>query len=410
MTNDKKAAQHSELHSQSWGNGDMNELVEVRQRMAELVASEIECQRAQEALRETRDYLENLFNYANAPIIVWDPAFRITRFNHAFERLTGYTAGEVVGRELRLLFPEASRDESLSKIARALSGEYWESVEIPILRQDGETRLALWNSANIYAEDGTTLMATIAQGVDITERKQAEEALRQRTIELQARNEELDAFAHTVAHDLRSPLTLITGFAELLEYHCAAMLDEEWQNCLHSIVQNGRKMSSLIDGLLLLAGVRKMEVEMGPLDMASIVAEAQQRLAHVIEEHQAEIVLPAAWPVALGYGPWVEELWANYLSNAIKYGGRPPRVELGATVQSDGMACFWVRDNGPGLTPEEQARLFTPFTRLDQISAKGYGLGLSIVRRIVGKLGGQAAVETEIGRGSVFTFTLPAPP
>ena len=385
----------------------INDLAEMRQRMAELVASEIECQRAQEALRETRDYLENLFNYANAPIIVWDPAFRITRFNHAFERLTGYTAGEVVGRELRLLFPEASRDESLSKIARALSGEYWESVEIPILRQDGETRLALWNSANIYAEDGTTLLATIAQGVDITERKQAEEALRQRTIELQARNEELDAFAHTVAHDLRSPLTLIIGFAELLEYHCAATLDEEWQNCLHSIVQNGRKMSSIIDGLLLLAGVRKMEVELGPLDMASIVAEAQQRLAHMVEEHQAEIVLPAAWPVALGYGPWVEEMWVNYLSNAIKYGGRPPRVELGATVQSDGMVCFWVRDNGPGITPEEQARLFTPFTHFDQVSTKGHGLGLSIVLRIVEKLGGQVAVETEIGRGSVFTFALP---
>ncbi len=288
-----------------------------------------ERKRVEEALRETRDYLENLFDYANAPIIVWDPAFRITRFNHAFERLTGYTAGEVVGRELRLLFPEASRDESLSKIARALSGEYWESVEIPILRQDGETRLALWNSANIYAEDGTTLMATIAQGVDITARKQAEEALRQRTIELQARNEELDAFDHTVAHDLKGPLTLITGFAELLEDHIAAALDEEWQKCLHSIVQNGRKMSSIIDGLLLLAGVRKMEVGMGPLDMASMVAETQQRLAHMIEEHQAEIVLPAAWPVALGYGPWVEELWANYLSNAIKYGGRPPRVELG---------------------------------------------------------------------------------
>ena len=410
MTNDKKAAQHSECRSQSWGNNDMNELVEMRHRMAELVASEIECQRAEEALRETRDYLENLFNYANAPIIVWDPAFRITRFNHAFERLTGYAADEVVGRELRLLFPEASRDESLSKIARALSGEYWESVEIPILRQDGETRLALWNSANIYAEDGTTLLATIAQGVDITERKQAEEALRQRTIELQARNEELDAFAHTVAHDLRSPLTLITGFAELLEYHCAAMLDEEWQKCLHSIVQNARKMSSIIDGLLLLAGVRKMEVEMGPLDMASIVAEAQQRLVHMIEEHQAEIVLPAAWPVARGYGPWVEELWANYLSNAIKHGGRPPRVELGATVQSDGMVCFWVRDNGPGITPEEQARLFTPFTRLNQVSTKGHGLGLSIVRRIVEKLGGQVAVETEIGRGSVFMFTLPEPP
>jgi PAS domain S-box-containing protein len=138
-----------------------------------------ERKRAEEALRETRDYLESLINYANAPIIVWDPASKISRFNHAFEHLTGYTADEVIGQELSLLFPEASQDESLSKIARTLSGEYWESVEIPILSKVGDVRVALWNSANIYAEDGTTLLATIAQGTDITERKRTEEALAQ---------------------------------------------------------------------------------------------------------------------------------------------------------------------------------------------------------------------------------------
>jgi PAS domain S-box-containing protein len=134
-----------------------------------------ERKRAEEALRETRDYLDSLIRYANAPIIVWDSAGRIAQFNHAFEHLAGYTADEVIGQELSVLFPEASRDESLSKIARTLAGEYWESVEIPILRKDGSIRLALWNSANIYAEDGTTLLATIAQGQDITERKRAEE-------------------------------------------------------------------------------------------------------------------------------------------------------------------------------------------------------------------------------------------
>ncbi|MDP3097620.1 MAG: PAS domain S-box protein [Syntrophales bacterium] len=141
-------------------------------------------QKLMEELRETRDYLENLFGYANAPIIVWDPQFRITRFNRAFERLTGYAAGEVIGRELQMLFPEGSREESLSLIARTLSGEYWESVEIPILRKDGNTRLALWNSANLYTTDGATLIATIAQGQDITERKQAERDRRHRIREL----------------------------------------------------------------------------------------------------------------------------------------------------------------------------------------------------------------------------------
>jgi len=254
------------------------------------------------------------------------------------------------------------------------------------------------------------------------------EALHQYTTELEARNEELDAFAHTVAHDLKAPLALIVGFAQVLDEDYAALPDEVMRRHLRRMAQGGRKMSNIIDELLLLAEMRKMEVKMRPLDMASIVAEAQQRLAHQIEASQAEIVLPETWPVVLGYGPWVEEVWANYLSNALKYGGQPPRVELGfdepASQRIDGstepvlsvaegltevsMVRFWVRDNGPGLTPEEQARLFTPFTRLDQIRVKGHGLGLSIAGRVVEKLGGEVGVESEVGQGSTFTFTLPS--
>jgi signal transduction histidine kinase len=165
-------------------------------------------------------------------------------------------------------------------------------------------------------------------------------------------------------------------------------------------------MNNIIDELLLMAGLRKAEVELDHLDMASVVDEALGRLAYTIEERQAQIALPESWPLALGCGPWVEEVWGNYLSNALKYGGRPPRVELGGEEQADGMVRFWVRDNGPGLTPEEQERLFKSFERLDRMRAKGHGLGLSIVWRIVEKLGGEVGVESEVGRGSVFWFTL----
>jgi signal transduction histidine kinase len=202
-------------------------------------------------------------------------------------------------------------------------------------------------------------------------------------------------------------LSLIIGFAEVLEQDYAELPDEELGRHLCLMARNGRKMSNIIDELLLLAAVRKVEVDMGPLDMASIVTEAQQRLVYMIREHQAEIVLPDTWPVALGYAPWLEAVWVNYLSNAIKYGGGPPRVEVGATVQPDGMIRFWVQDNGPGIPPEAQTRLFTLFARLDQVRANGHGLGLSIVRRIVEKLGGQVGVESKAGRGSVFSFTLP---
>jgi predicted ATPase/signal transduction histidine kinase/tRNA A-37 threonylcarbamoyl transferase component Bud32 len=245
---------------------------------------------------------------------------------------------------------------------------------------------------------------------EIGEREQAELALRESNAELQARNEELDAFAHSVAHDLKNPVAQVITATELLLDAEYPLDDEKRKQVTLYAVRAGRKMNNIVDELLLLSSVRQWEVEASPLDMEPIVAEAQQRLADMIEQAQAEISAERidCWPLASGHAAWVEEVWANYLSNAIKYGGQPPHVELGADLQSDGMVRYWVRDNGPGLALEDQARLFTPFTRLGQVRAKGHGLGLSIVRRIVEKLGGQVGVESQPGQGSTFFFTLPA--
>jgi PAS domain S-box-containing protein len=147
---------------------------------------------AEKDLRETRDYLESLINYANAPIIVWDPGFTITRFNHAFEWLSGYAASEVLGKSLSVLFPPDSIDESLSKIGKTLTGEYWDSVEIPILHKDGSIRIALWNSANINGTDNA-LVATIAQGQDITERKRIEAVIKQSEAQFRALIQNLES-------------------------------------------------------------------------------------------------------------------------------------------------------------------------------------------------------------------------
>ena len=232
--------------------------------------------------------------------------------------------------------------------------------------------------------------------------------LRHYVTELETRNADLDAFAQTVAHDLQNPLSVILGYAwELAEYD-TTIPKEQLCDGLTVIVQSGQRMNRIIAELLLLASVVHTDEKLRSFDMATIVAAAQQRLTEVIAVYQAEIVLPATWPLVMGYAAWVEEVWANYLDNAIKYGGQPPRVTLGANRQSDGMVRFWVRDNGSGLTSEEQGRLFVPFTRLAQAQATGHGLGLSIVRRIVEKLGGQVGVESQVGQGSTFFFTLPA--
>ncbi len=241
------------------------------------------------------------------------------------------------------------------------------------------------------------------------ERKRIEETLRQRTVELQVRNAELDAFAHTVAHDLKNPLGSIVGFTDLLVRKHQLIPEEKRKQYLNHILQSGYKMRDIIEALLLLSQVRKQEVEVAPLDMEKIVSEVKQRLGPMVEEYQATLITPDDWPSVLGYTPWVEEVWANYINNALKYGGKPPRVELGATTNPNKtMIRFWVRDNGPGLTAEEQSQLFTPFTRLGQEDVEGHGLGLSIVQRIVEKLGGAVSIESQIGRGSTFSFTLPA--
>jgi two-component system sensor histidine kinase/response regulator len=232
------------------------------------------------------------------------------------------------------------------------------------------------------------------------------EILRLQNVQLQAQVEELESFARTVAHDIKGSLGSIVGFATVLRDDCARLAAEDQHKCLDSLVYGARKLSCIVDELLLLAEIRKTDVAMEPLYMASIVAEAQQRLASMIQDYGAEIVLPPGWPVAMGHGPWVEEIWINYLSNAIKYGGQPPRMELNAAAQLDGTVCFWVRDNGPGIALDDQARLFEPFTRLDRVRANGHGLGLSVVRHIVEKLGGEVGVCSAPGQGSVFSFTL----
>jgi signal transduction histidine kinase len=233
-------------------------------------------------------------------------------------------------------------------------------------------------------------------------------ALTQYAGELEAQNTELDRYNHMVAYDLQSPLHLIIGYAELLKEQYPRM-PEDFQKYVNALARNGRRMHRIINELLLLTEARKTkEIKLTPLNMARILAEVQQRLAFIIEQSQAELFLPTDWPLAMGYAPWVEEVWANYISNAIEYGGRPPRLQLGATAQSSGVVRFWVRDNGPELTEEERARLLTALEQGDEVQPAGRGLGLSIVRHIVEKLGGQIAIENR--QGNTFSFTLMGQP
>ncbi len=255
-----------------------------------------------------------------------------------------------------------------------------------------------------------TLAATASSAL---ENARLVKALRTQTLDLQERNAELDAFGHTVAHDLQNMLTRVVGYAEYLVMTAHESPEDITPDTVHNssivIARNGRKMASVIDALMLLSAVREAKAVYTKIDMAFIVSEVQDRLAEWIKEIEAEIDLPDHWLIAKGYGPWIEEIWYNYMTNALKYGGTPPILSLGAHFDpAKEMIVFWVRDQGPGIAKKDQELLFRPFADLGSKRKNGHGLGLSIVERIVRKMGGDVGVESEEGAGSRFWFSLPA--
>lgn len=237
--------------------------------------------------------------------------------------------------------------------------------------------------------------------------QQSREELRGQVSALQARNRHLEEYVDMVAHDLKEPL-VVMAFTSNLITNFPDLSGEKLKEYLRQMGQTADEMKRIINNLKHFSEVSEAEAPFETIRMAEVVANVQGRLSHLIREKQAQVVIPEAWPVALGYGPWIEEVWANYLSNAIKHGGRPPYVELGASTRSESVVHFWVRDNGPGIPPTVRDHLFTAFNHVGRIHHLEHGLGLSIVFQIVEKMGGQVGVESEPGTGSLFYFTLPA--
>ncbi len=406
-------------------------------------------------LRETKEYLENLIDYANAPIIVWDPTFSINRFNHAFERLTGLGADEVLGKSLEILFPEESRDKSLEYIKKALLGERWEAVEIPILTTKGFTRTVLWNSANIYDKERKMVVATIAQGQDITERKQIEmeleQMVRERTIELfhskeelEVANEELQseleehrkleddlieakeaaeeaaeakmAFLANMSHELRTPMNAVVGFTSLL---LDDNLTPEQRDCVVGIRNGGEALLALINDILEFSKAEKEKVslEYQPLHLKHCIEESLDMVASMANQKGLNLTYTINYgtpDTIMGDPGRLRQILVNLLGNAIKFtdaGDVSVSVSAKAVEGHDRQILFAVKDTGIGIPQDKMNRLFQPFSQLERIISRkrdGVGLGLAISKKLVELMGGEIWAESIPGQGSTFCFTIRA--
>lgn len=343
--------------------------------------------------------LDSAVRSMNDGVIVLDEEDRAVHLNPAMEQMVGQRTIDVRGLPARQLLSRWSELRGF-----ALSREYGRK-EITWSEKTDRPHYEVHISP--LRDEKDNLVGTLFVLHNITDIRHTQEELQQHALELRARNEELDAYAHTVAHGLKNVLQLMMGHCGLLMGSHSEMSPEKIQTTVKQVDIAAQKMNDIIESLMLLSGIRREALTLEPLDMVPIIDEVKNRLRAMIEEYQADIILPEAWPTALGYAPWIEEVWDNYISNAIKYGGSPPRVYLGGKETEDGMVRFWVRDNGDGIPEKMRPLLFSSFASVGGNGAKGHGLGLSIVERIVKKFGGTVALETSSEEGSTFTFTLP---
>ncbi len=338
-------------------------------------------------------------------VIVLDANDRVVDLNAPVERVIGAPLSKIAGMQAARVFAEQA---SLVEHLRA-----GDDVDREVTLGEGtgarEMDLSISQLADPAGRPGGRLIVLR----DITERRRAEETVRQYAARLEERNRELDAYSHTVAHDLKGPITTIAGSIRAVLSGSDGLAPRD-RKLLAMGASSASRLSGIVDSLLLLATLRDQRELIAAIDVRPAVERAIDRVRARADERGMRIEIEGELPRVLGHGPWLEEVFANLLENAIKYASRkqpdPRAVVRGRRLHESHSVRLDVEDNGLGIPAGMREALFQSFARHHTESASGLGLGLSIVARIVGKLGGEVGVESEPGEGSTFWFTLPCPP
>lgn len=239
--------------------------------------------------------------------------------------------------------------------------------------------------------------------------RELERKVEERTAELRERNRELEAYAHTVSHDLNAPLVIITGFVDLLKERAGEMLGEEGREYLERIGKAAERMGRLTSSLLTYARVGASPGNLEVVDPEEIFREVAMERNPEMERLGVELIISPDFPLVKADPTRLQQVFSNLLDNAIKYRSEEStlRLELGWRGEGE-QVCIYLRDNGVGIDPREVEEIFQPFRRLRSSEEPGLGLGLSIVKRAVEGWGGRVWVESEPDQGSTFFFTVPA--
>ncbi len=381
-----------------------------------------ERRRTEEALRKSEErfrlLVEGVEDYA---IYMLDTHGRITTWNAGAERIMGYRAQEIIGRRFHRFYTpddgERKKPDQALAVATAegrFQDERWQ------VRKDGTQYWAIFVITALRDESGKlTGYSTIAR--DITKRKHAEDEIRrlntelerrvqERTAELQAAYQEMEAFSYSISHDLRAPLIHIAGFVEMLKSDLGATLDEKSLRHLQTICDSTETMGRMIADLLTFSRIGRAEMHQIRFNFTDTIKDVRRDLQAQTQNRKVTWIIPEL-PEVYGDPFLLRQAVFNLLANALKYTRKREEARIEVTVETtDKEHIFAVRDNGAGFDMKYTAKLFGVFQRLHPASEfEGTGIGLANVRRIIGRHGGRTWAEGVVDGGATFYFSLPLP-
>ncbi|SDU21028.1 hypothetical protein SAMN05444156_2623 [Verrucomicrobium sp. GAS474] len=364
-------------------------------------------------------------------VAVTDATGKITKVNDQFCALSKYSREELIGQDHRIInsghHPKSFFTDLWKTIAR---GKVWRG-EVLNRAKDGSL---YWVDTTVFPRMNEAGKPTqyVAIRTDITERKANEKKLIQVAQDLTDRNKELEMIVYTISHDLRSPLVNIQGFGKQLERSCDTIRQSIYAardgqipaevvqrsaesvipQALHFINASANKIDILLSGILRYSRLGRATIQVEPLDMNVMVAEIVAAMKFQVDEMGARIDL-ITLPPCLGDRPHTGQVIANLIDNALKYRSpdRPMRIVVGGKrEEEEGRVLYWISDNGIGIAPEHQAKVFEIFHRLNPESVGGEGLGLTIAQRMLERQDGKIWVESAVAQGTTFYISLPAVP
>ena len=328
----------------------------------------------------------------------------IQTWNAGAVRLFGYQADEVIGKSITLLIPHEHLKQEEMILSALRRGERIDHIETERLAKDGR-RLDVSITVSPVKDKHGNVIGASKSARDIGARKRSEQSLSRA-------NRDLEQFAYTASHDLKEPLRNVAIYSQLLQQRYGSKLDKEADLFLSYITEGAKRMSRMVSDLLEYTRVidfDEAQMPAPPIDSSQVMVKVLNDLQRAIGEGQVAVTFDPL-PVLSISETSLQQILHNLIDNAIKYRteSKSPKVHISAE-HCEGFWQFSVQDNGIGIAPEYQDQVFGIFKRLHAPGSKfaGTGIGLAICQRIVDREGGRLWVESALGQGSIFRFTLP---